>query len=307
MIPLIDFILSNEFFEEIPEVELFNFKIEKINDTIEMSFKHTYSLNVYIYENNSFYYLSFYKEMLLKQFGNEIEDKIIRRHKFFKKMILTKTNYSFIDDINTIHTISIYSDEGIQILKQWINKYENIIKNINPRLLTIELSAGIDTRVLSYFWRNLPYTYDVYTKNDPGEINEAINVIDYINENFPAKIRKWVGKKPPQTYYNRITLNGSNIISGLWYVTARKHYYSKIFNCSYHWNKGLHVAKSIVPYYDKEYLKLTGDYPGQIKIVLMKYLCNEKDLNKLPIRSFERKPIDIDTFDESEILEKLYK
>ena len=308
-IPLLDFIISNKNFDDIQPFENYNLKIERINDIIEITFKLTYSVNVYIYEENSFYYVSFIKQLLLNKFGDCIENKIIRRYTFFKKLILTKSNYNFIDDNNELYTISLNSDKGIQILKNWIGKYENIMKSINPKQIRIELSSGIDTRILSYFWRNLPYTYDVYTKDDPDEVNDALNVINHINKNCKVNINTICGSKELSSINKSYSfiLNGSNLIHGLYRPTTLEDFYDRIFNCSFRWNKGIHTIRNIVPFYDKDYLKLLGSYPGQMKIVLLLYLCKEYDLYKLPIRSLGRKLIDLSKFDESEILEKLKK
>lgn len=295
-------ILSNENFDDIESYENLNLKIDKFNDHIEIIFKLTYSTNIFIYENDNYYYLSFHHKQIFEKFG---EKNVKRYYNFFNKLILYKDHYEIIEDTNiSLYSVSIFSDEGIKILKDWINKYTKIIQNINPDNLCIELSGGIDTRILSYFWRNTNNTYTVYTKNDPNEVNEAINVINYINENFPVTINTVVGNKSEKytSNSNYVNLNGGNILHGLCFSNDVKYkmnindFYNNINN-SCHSNKSKHIILDICPFYDKEYLKLKGEYDGQIKVLLLFYLCKEKNLYKLPIKSFKRELFDITEFE----------
>ena len=179
-IPFLDTILSNENFNEIKSFENYNLKIEKIQDRIEISYKLTYSTNVFIYEYENKYWLTLNPNNLYKKFGKEIN--LIRYKYFYKKLILTKDNYKFIIDDNELYSIPLDSYKGLQILKNWINKYTKLIQQIPQENLIIEMSAGIDTRVLSYFWRNTNNSYYIYTKQRQTEYQYACNVISYINE-----------------------------------------------------------------------------------------------------------------------------
>lgn len=311
MIPLWDTIFTNkeilndnkfQLINNVKNFENINLKIERNESNIEISFKLTYSVNIFIVNDNKYYYVSFNPKLLLEYFS---EDHIVRHYAFFDKLILNKDIYKFTYSKNELYVIPINSSEGINIIKNWINRYINIVQNITPSNLNIEMSAGIDTRVLSYFWRNTNNEYLVYTKNDPDEYEDAVNVINYINDNFLVSLNTTSEKNNLKSH---IVLNGGNIIHGLYRTTSVYDFYN-VINNPFKSQKAKHIIKDICPYYDKDYLKIKCEYPGQLKIVLLKYLCEEKDLIKLPIKSFERKnlnPFSIE-FNVDNILDKLKK
>lgn len=281
-------IFSNKNFDEIKDFENHNLVIKKIDDHIEIYFKLTNSVNIFSYNDGKYYYLSFDGITLTNEFGENIE----RHYKFFEKLILTKDTFFFIEKKEDLATIDFLSKEGQTIFKEWKERYKELISSIPQDDLIIELSAGMDTRMLSYFYRNLNKTYTVYSKPDPDEINEALNVINYINENFPVKLNV-IHKKNKELICDKFNLNGGSLIRGLERPTTAEHFYDKIGN-SLICNKAKHIIQDICPFYDKEYLKLYGSFPGYVKVSAFFDLCNEKELINLPVKSFKRETVNIE-------------
>lgn len=293
--PFWDTVLSNTNFDEIPDFENLNLCIKHVDDHIEIYFKLTYSTNVFIYEenyqkyyksDNNKYWLSLNPENLYKLFD---KDKIQRHVKFYKKLLLYRNKYEFVDEQHDIYTVPFWKQEGIDLMNNWIQKYKNIISGVDRKKLIIELSSGIDTRILTYFWRNTPGEYYVYTKNDPKELDDALRVIHHIEENFPVKLTVKTNKAELGVV-DQITLNGGNIDFGFWMPTD-PYYFADIIGNPLCYRKAEHIAKNLCPYYDKDYLRLLGIYPGQMKVTLLKYLCDEKGLNQLPIKTLDYKEI----------------
>lgn len=295
-VPFFNDIISSDKFDEIEDFENYNLNIKKINDTVEISFKNTYSTNVFIYENNNKYWMCLNPYVMYEHFNKE---DIIVHYNAFKKLILTKDNYTFIDDENTMWSVDILSDEAIDILNKWIVKYKNIIQNIDPKEFIIEQSSGIDTRILTYFWRNTGKTYDMFTILRKGEIEHSMDVINYLNDNFPSKSKVYndyndINKKCPS-----LCLCGLNLVNGENEMTEfesfeklckeRNNMTTESF--SFHFVK--HQICDIQPFVDKEYLKIKGEFNGQLKLVLFDILASENGLDKLPIISFNNSLYDL--------------
>jgi len=279
--PLWDTYLSNKDFDDIKDFENVNLKIERVNDHIEISFKLTYSPNMFIYNDGTYYYICVNYNTLVNA-GFE-QDKLFREKNFFNKLYLYRNSYVF-DKFIERPKMFVYpkgKNKYLNIIKSWVKRYTQIIKNIDPDDIRLEVSGGMDTRILSYFWRYNPVNYTVYTKSNSDETEIAKNVINYISDNFPCNLTITHDKDATKKY----ELNGGNIIHGLFIKTTKKDFQEVIGNSMVS-NKSKHIVKGICPFYDKELLQLKGDYAGEVKLILFYLLCNDKHLYKLPIRSF---------------------
>ena len=307
-VPFYNTILTNKNFDKIEDFENYNLLIKKINDYIEISFKLTYSTNVFIHQENNIYYISLNSDLMYEMFN---KNDVIIYYKTFDKLILTKDKYEFIDDENLLWTIPLKSNKAINILNNWITTYKNIIQNINPENLIIELSAGIDTRILTYFWRNTGKIYDIYTENDNREIKYANDVIDYINNNFKSQINavnnycEFKGDQP------RIVLNGMNLINGKLEMIDFESYEqlcisrNNMATCQFSRDFVLHQIRDIEPFLNKEYLKIKGSFNSEIKLALFYLMCEEKNLYNLPIISYHTAPFNINEYDVKDIVNYL--
>lgn len=280
--------ISNKNLDEFEDWESVNLYIKKNNDSVEVSFKNTYSVNIFSYEEGSDFYLSFNPNTLIDKFG-----KYTIRHKdLFSKLIITKDKYSFEFSEHTVGTVRDRSEEAGQIIQNWVDKYRKIIFDIDPSEMIMEVSAGFDTRNLTYLWRYNGNKYDIYTKNDPDEVNEALQVIALLPRNHV-----YVGNKP----LNRITLSGANIISRSVLFNINTMWCDKIANPEY-CHKSYHILYGITPYYDKEYLKIYCRIPTQLKFVLAYLFTKDHPLFKIPYMSFMREHVKIDRRFESKVM-----
>lgn len=292
-IPLWDTYLSNENFDEITDFENFNLLIKRIDDHVDVIFKHTYSPNIFICENSGFYYLCVnYK--VLTNVGVQ-ENNIKREREFFNTLRLYKDHYEFEYLKSDSIGICYYEDYDenpifFDYINLWVNKYVYIISKINPEDLYIEMSAGIDTRILSYFWRYNPYTYDVYTKPNSEETETAKKIIQFLNDNYRCTLNITTKKNNSK---KKFSLSGASLINGYFAKTTSDDFKDIIGN-SLACNKAKHIVCGICPFYDKLLLSLKGDFPGQIKLLLYYLLCEDKGLNKLKVMSFERIPFILD-------------
>ena len=299
-VPFFHTIFSSDNFDEIVSYENYNLKIEKFDDRVEISFKNTYSTNVFIYEKDDKYWMCLNPYKMYEQFN---KDDMYVRYKTFEKLILTKNDYTFIDDENTMWSVDILSDEAINILNKWISKYKDIIGNIDTKQFIIEQSSGIDTRILTYFWRNTGKTYDMFTILREGEIEHSMDVINFLNENFPSKTKVYNDYNDIPKDCAAICVCGLNLVNGKNEMTEFESY-DKLCkernnmttdSFSFHFTK--HEVCDIQPFVDKEYLKIKGEFNGQLKLVLFDILASEKGLNKLPIVSFNNSLYDINNPD----------
>lgn len=283
--PLWDKYLSNENFKKIKDFENMNLSIKRVDNHIEVKFKLTYSPNMYIYEQDGLYYMCVNHQTLID--AGFPEDKLKREREFFKTLYLYEDHYEF-DWVKKDRLYHYKKGEGnfLRLIRVWAKRYTEIIRNIDPQDIRIEMSAGLDTRILSYFWRYNPYNYTVYTKPGKDETELAKKTIQFVNDNFPCNLNVITDKKGVPCKYE---LNGGSIIHGYFIPTTRNDFKDIIGN-SKACNKAKHIVKDICPFYDKDILKLRGDYPGQVKLLLYYLLCKDKDLYRQPVMSFTRSP-----------------
>lgn len=273
--PLWDNYLSNENFDKIKDFENFNMLLCRVDDHIEISFKHTYSPNVFIYEKDGLYYLCSNHKVLENKFPGE---PLIRQRDFFKTLYLYRDHYEF--DFRKHTQIYSITDKYkiIDVLKKWIVKYKKVIGDIDPNDLIIELSSGIDTRVLSYFWRYKPVKYKVYTKPNHVETEIALPIINYIKEHYPCDIELYFDKNQTTRKYS---LNGGSILHNYFHETTKDDLKDIAYN-SKECDKAKHLIKDICPFYDREYMRLLGRFTGEIKLTLNYLMNSDTDLYKLP-------------------------
>jgi len=303
-------IFSSDNFDKIENIDGFNFSVQKEADKVVIKFKQTYSTNVFyfIYENR--YWLSFNEQSLadyliehnliqgivnIKYDGsNKITtnkkynkyDEIICEDHFFNKIELYKDHFDF--DFCWDQILSIPIRDCGYIIQSWLEKYKTYIGSLNPEDLIIELSGGFDTRTLTYFWRNTGKQYYIYTKNDPREVNYAIDVINKL----PCK--EYTSDTQSPIKDNKTILSGMANIS--------KDFYTNVYDFKNYIGKRRipRIIDGIVPYYDKEYLKIKGDYVTQLKITMSYMLCKPDNLHLLPYKTFMK---ELFIFDENKMKE----
>lgn len=274
--------ISNKNLDEFEDWHSTNLCIKKFDDRVEISFKNTYSVNIFSYEKDNDFYFSFNPRILKEIFG-----EFTKRHtKLFEKLTIYKDRYKFDYCGHDVQTIRVDRPEAGLIIQKWIDKYRHIILSYDPKDLMIEVSAGFDTRNLSYLWRYNGNKYDIYTKNDPDEVDVALKVIEQLPyDNI------YVGEK----ILNRISLNGGNIISVNSKFNINEHWCQKIANPLY-CRKSHHILYGITPYYDKEYLRIKTLKSTDLKYALAHLFTkdNKELYENIPYLSFKRKQVKID-------------
>lgn len=303
-------IFSSDNFEQIEDINGFNFSVQRKDNKIIIKFNHTYSTNVFYFIYGNRYWLSFNEQTLADYLIEHnliqgiINDKytdsnsittikmynkyseITCEDHFFESLELYKDHFDFNFCWDQILSIPI-RDCG-DIIKTWLDKYKKHISTINPEDLVIEISGGFDTRTLTYFWRNTGNKYYIYTKNDPRELNYALDVINKL----PCK--ECTSDKSSPINQNKIRLSGMANIS--------KDFYTNIYDFKNYIGKRriTRIINDLVPYYDKEYLKIKGDYVTQLKTTMSYMLCKPDNLHLLPYKTFMKETF---TFDETKMKE----
>ena len=303
-------IFSSDNFDKIENIDGFNFSVQKEVDNVVIKFKQTYSTNVFYFIYGNRYWLSFNEQSLAdyliehnlikgiindkynpsnKITTNKKYDKyseVICEDNFFDSLELYKDHFNFNYCCDQILSVPI-RDCGY-IIQPWLEKYKQYISSLDSEDLIIELSAGFDTRTLTYFWRNTGKQYYIYTKNDSNEIDYAINVINKL----PCK--EYTSDKESPIKHNKTILSGASNISIDHYTNTYdfKNFIGK--------RRIPRIIDDIVPFYDKEYLKIKGDYVTQLKMVMNYMLCKPYNLHLLPYKTFMKK---LFIFDENKIKE----
>ena len=279
MTPFFDTYISNTNFDEINSYQNHNLVINKTDTEIIIYFKYTYSVNVWIYKHKNDFYLCINHKILENKFG---ENNLLNYNNYWNKLIITKYNYEFIEDNIDAIDVQLNTTEAGIIINNWINKYKNIINKIDTNNLLCEVSAGLDTRALSYFWRNNNQKYNVYTKDDDLELKESLDVINLLPFNHI-----YIGKreKLPSNVYK---LNGTSPN-----VENKYNIYKDTISNSKYSNKVKHIICNIVPFCDKEYMKLSPIYDGiKLKYFITYLLTKNSELNKLPYITLKHKIYD---------------
>lgn len=299
-LPFFDYVVTIDNYNKIESCENFNLKIKKFFNYIELSFKNTYSSNFFYYiDKNDKKYLSLSEDNLAKYLlENNIvfELHINEEYENWKnRKIEDKANWSVAqlktnkyEEIQRIYklwdSIKVYSDCSFDVtycelldrvdidnakdlIIDWIIRYKDIFSYIKENNISIipELSAGLDSRALTYFWRDNK-NVNVYSKNDKKELEYVNKLIEIIK---------------PNIYINNKDYTYGITISGLGNGNYNRDQRSILENYN-----GIHCAKhnvkDICPYFDKQYLRLTSSIYNHFdfKIFLQLLLCN--DLINIP-------------------------
>lgn len=297
-LPFFDYVVTIDNYDKIESCENFNLKIKKFFNYIELSFKNTYSSNFFYYiDKNDKKYLSLSEDNLAKyllennivlelHINKEYENWKIRKIEDKANWSITQLNTNKYEEIKRISelwkSIKIYSDCSFNItyckmldnididnskdlLINWIIKYKDIFSYIKENNINIipELSAGLDSRVLTYFWRDNK-NVNVYSKNDKKELEYVNKLIEIIK---------------PNTYINNKDYTYGITISGQGNGSYNQDIEHLIKNFDGSHNSK-HIVKDICPFLDKQYLRLTShiynvfDFKIFLQFLLCKDLCN---------------------------------
>lgn len=281
-IPLLDYYISNENFNTIKDFENFNLVVKRIDNYIKIYFKLTYSIDIFIAnESNNFYI--FFNPEFCKEFN---ENNIVLNKNLWKELYIYKDHYEFINDnSNKFEDIELNSYEAKQIIFNWIKKYKYIISNINPNNLVIDLSAGFDTRALTYFWKDNNQKYSIYTKPDERELIEALTIINQLPyKEYAYNFDEF--KYIDNTNYIRLT-GGSNIHRNKY--VDKECWLNEIGNPLFQQKKWYNCLVNLCPYYDKEYLRIYSKELSKLKKIFINYfLLKDCNLYKYPYKSFKK-------------------
>lgn len=316
-IPFRDCVVSKENFDEIKDFENFNLSIKHIDDYISIEFKNTIPPPIYYFVSpktgDKFYcfvektlndYLidkfkvntrSFYVINPLYELEEKLPvDMVYQSHKYlylfcvkmYKNLRIykDKITYDIIDDL-----FKIPIENAGEIIKNWVNKYTNLFNNINSVIgdnkLYIELSSGLDTRCLIYFWKNCPKKdITIYTKLTEDGANIEAPVVKQIAEYISNKYNKNITVVHKKNNPN-ITLNGRG---GDMYGIHQRLNNIEYLRCYPSLKAAHHYFENILPIMDTELLKIKADYPGQLKKYLQVLLA-EEFIGKFPYYSFARR------------------
>lgn len=311
MIPFYDNIITKENFNEIYTYDGVSIKIVKNENNVIISFKNTYPSNFfYFIDKNNNYYLSLNEDLLASYLkDNNISEITYNKEYIYweNKKVTDKENWATCDlscnkyyqinrisklweeikifsnchfevkyyDYNNILLHDINFNDSKDIIINWIIKYKNIIKNIDENNLIVELSAGLDSRALTAFWRYNDKKYIIYSKNDDDELN----IVNLLKDKLPIK-KLLTSKKG----ISGITLSGLGNPS---HDGDLNHYL--FFQENY---RGVHCAKHLIkdicPYCDKDYLRIKENYYHQLKYFIS-YLLS-KDLINIPYLTTRKGP-----------------
>ena len=305
-IPFYDTICTKDNFSKIKDYENFNLKIKRETNYILISFKQTYATAFYSYfDKSNNLYTSLNEEKLYEYIKtNNLEPSIDKCEKYKEwenKKLTNKQNWSIQQLCTNKYThitstkklykyIKVYIDnfhveyyttdeidkmlepvcleEAKDIFMTWLNKYQKCIDDIavnKKEKLIVELSGGYDTRALTYFWYGNKYLkndYYVYTKNDETElpiVRELFEVLNIPKENILYS-KKGV---------NGITLSG---VGNPYNESTTYDMMDIHINFACYWTSK-HMIKDIVPFLDKDYMKIQQKYTCELKNFLNVLLC----------------------------------
>lgn len=245
-----------------------------------------------IIKNNRFNICSIY----LKNKINNKSETLYNSNKYYNIQYISNYEYAFIykDKILTelpktnYYSVDIFSDQCIEIIKNWINKYRNIFNDIYEKngFVYSELSAGFDTKTLFGLYSNLDNIY-VYSSNS---IKSDINEFDVVKEFIKSqKNIKYVFNSNEEEEIKGVEIKNNILlcekISGkggdLYTIKNRSMSKGYLYNfMSIYWvGKNIH---KVCPFLDKELLQIKiGNNHSKylLKAILHYTLGNESILN----------------------------
>ena len=162
--------------------------------------------------------------------------------------------------------------EAGYIVYKWLRKYKEKIKSISDRLVP-ELSAGMDTRSLTYFWRDLHNVPTVYSKITEHGLDIEVPVVKSILSRIFDE-QKLVHHK----ISGYVTLSGKGITSSASKYNNKSHlnHDPSLFTPSRYFNQ-------LMPYKDRDFMRIRPEHPWQLKTVMQVLLA--KDLMDIPYYS----------------------
>lgn len=200
--------------------------------------------------------------------------------KYNKLNIYINGTYVIQEFKDEIKTIPLNCDLWINTLIQWIRRYTDLVNQLD---FTPTLTGGLDTRILTYFWKNNTYNsyYLKAIKNDHKnnlykglkEIEISQKVLDRLHKNL-KRIEYFTGYT-----YSGLFSEMDNFDDNFLYEFV-----------SYHFsNRDLCTTNTILPFLDSNYLKLAKPSFPYMKVFLAKLLC--PNLLDIEIYSHDNCPV----------------
>ena len=270
-----------------------NIKIIYKNNYYEIEIKNTISPCIYYISINNLLIYSFNEELIADYIKSnnlcilheyeirKVNDLKLNNHykeiniecNDYKKIYLYKDSYSYDKIDETLFSIPIENSE--YIIKEWINTYQNIFDKYKDDLC-IELTAGLDSRMLTYFWRHYKCNkLHIWTHNMlKYDINEAKFVATNLLHVLPI-YSYYIKYKNFDYLYNLSGKNGSvyelsNKFLSLTYLQNRFKIESN--------NK---LLDSIVPFLDRKLLQVKANKNKEFKFLLF-YILSNNTLRNIP-------------------------
>lgn len=325
MIPFVDFVVGSNRLSEIENFNGYNFSITNKIQSVEIEFYTSISPALYSYFDGTDRFYCFNEELLAEHYRTHMNkdispcwkwnfwethkwDKVNNKehreslawHKYeefefftlFKSIELTPITYS-LKEFRDLFSVPI--DEAKDIVINWISRYKSIINNIflDGYTLCPDLSAGIDTRTITYFWRYYANKIKVHTKFDKIEYPIVTQLADRLG------INELVENLPDKS----IGISGKGAVSGMPQYRFILDGYYKHYLPIAKWDQ---LLFKLCPFLDMELLKIKLDSPYQLKNSLNILLAN--DLIDIPIISHDLLPyyFDDNDFKEAERLGNLW-
>lgn len=292
--------------KHVTNFENHNLKINNNGIYISIIFKNSIPPALYFYKNDEYFVFSFLEEELYNfiksnfDVTSEINEawqkymdmekkkdiyltinkyKAIQYYCLYENMKIYYDGHVEYDKIDDLFTVDIH--DSAEIVHDWLHRTQiNVNDAYSCGKLCSELSSGLDTRSLTHFWRDKSDIL-VYTKNDMDEIP---TVKELINTHFRHNNIKLIYDK--KLCSDKIKLSGKG--ADLWGVESRFMSIEYVGNyMSLHEGLAKKYIFDIVPYCDRQLMRIKADYIRQFKIV-MQYLL-ARDLMDINYYSFKRR------------------
>ena len=300
-IPFYNYVVTKDNFNDVEDFENISITIKRVDNGIKIEFKNSIPANMHYYEKDGYNVYCFDEEILadylrehsieltenenwkyyMSQEGHKKDGELHHNHyNEIKRIALYEYLIVTPEKIETKEITGFFSVDILDagpIIKRWIERYTKIIDQ-NYNNIVADLSAGLDTRSLTYFWRG-KNIFKIYTKNDPDEIP----IVQELHEKYFKDIRLTIGEESEDSNLNLITLSGKG--ADLFAVRSRfldPKFYEE---CICFINFEL-LCLGICPYLDKEFVKIKPEYSNQLKIVMQYLLAG--DIMDVPYKSFRR-------------------